>query len=46
MAIPIYTVLPYCVIVWGMSKDLTTLEIRSKLADLGLASFVRGNVLW
>ena len=34
------------IIVWGMSKDLTTLEIRAKLADLGLASFVRGNVLW
>ena len=30
-----------------MPKDLTTLEIRAKLADLGLASFVyRGNVLW
>ena len=26
-----------------MPKDLTTLEIRAKLADLGLA---RGNVLW
>ena len=29
-----------------MPKDLTTLEIRAKLADLGLASFVRGNVFW
>ena len=29
-----------------MPKDLTTLEIRTKLTDLGLASFVRGNVLW
>ena len=29
-----------------MPKDLTMLEIRAKLADLGLASFVRGNVLW
>ena len=29
-----------------MPKDQTTLEIRAKLADLGLASFVRGNVLW
>ena len=29
-----------------MSEDLTTLEIRTKLADLGLASFVRGDVLW
>ena len=34
------------IIVWGMPKDLTTFEIRAKLADLGLASFVRGNVLW
>ena len=34
------------IIAWGMPKDLTTLEIRAKLADLGLASFVRGNVLW
>ena len=34
------------VIVWGMPKDLTTLKIRAELADLGLASFVRGNVLW
>ena len=40
------------IIVWGMPKDLTTLEIRANLADLhvhvhvGLASFVRGNVLW
>ena len=34
------------IIVWGMPKDLTTLEIRAKLTDLGLASFVRGNVLW
>ena len=29
-----------------MPKDLTMLEIRAKLADIGLASFVRGNVLW
>ena len=29
-----------------MPKDLTTLEIRAKLADLGLVTFVRGNVLW
>ena len=28
-----------------MPKDLT-LEIRAKFAGLGLASFVRGNVLW
>ena len=32
------------IIVWGMPKGLTTPEIRAKLA--GLASFVRGNVLW
>ena len=31
------------IIVCGMPIDLTTLEIRAKLADLGLA---RGNVLW
>ena len=30
-------------IVWGMPTDF---EIRAKLADLCLASFVRGNVLW
>ena len=29
-----------------MPKDLTMLEMRAELADLGLASFVRGNVLW
>ena len=34
------------IIVWGMPKDLTTLETRAKLADQGLASFVRGNVRW
>ena len=34
------------IILWGMPKDLTTLEIRSKLSDLGLVSFVRGNVFW
>ena len=34
------------IIVWGMPTDLTTLKIRAKLADLGLASFVWGNVLW
>ena len=28
------------IIVWGMPKDLPTLEIRAKLADLGLVSFV------
>ena len=29
-------------IVWGMHKDLPMLEIRAKLADLGLDSFVGG----
>ena len=34
------------IIVWGLHKDLTTLEVRAKFADMGLESFVRGNVLW
>ena len=34
------------IIVWGMPKDLPTLEIRDKLADLGLDSFVRGDAFW
>ena len=34
------------IIVWGMPKDLPTLEIRAKLADLGLDSFVRGDAFW
>ena len=34
------------IIVWEMPKDLPTLEIRAKLADLGLASFVRGDAFW
>ena len=34
------------IMVWGVPKDPITLEIRAKLADLGLASFFRGNVLW
>ena len=34
------------IIVWGMPKDLPTLEIRAKLADLGLDSFVRGAAFW
>ena len=29
-----------------LPKALTTLEIRSKFVDIGLASFVRGNVRW
>ena len=34
------------IIVWGVPRDLTTLEIRAKFADLGLVSFVRGKVFW
>ena len=34
------------ILVWGLPKALNTLEIRSKFVDLGLASFVRGNVRW
>ena len=34
------------IIVWGMPKDLPTLEIRAKMADLGLDSFVRGAAFW
>ena len=34
------------IIVWGMPKLLPTLEIRAKLADLGLDSFVRGDAFW
>ena len=34
------------IIVWGLHKELTTLEVRAKFAEMGLESFVRGNVLW
>ena len=35
------------IIVCGMPKDsLPTFEIRAKLADLGLDSFVRGEAFW
>ena len=34
------------ILVRGMPRDLTTLEIRAKFADLGLVSFVRGKVFW
>ena len=34
------------IIVLGMPKYLPTLEIRAKLADLGLECFVRGNTFW
>ena len=33
-------------IVWGMPKGLSTLEIRTKLADLGLVDFAGGAVAW
>ena len=32
------------IIVWGMPKSLSTLEIWAKLADIGLAGFARGSV--
>ena len=34
------------IIVWGVPKHLSTLEIRSKFADLGLSRFVSGKVAW
>ena len=34
------------IILWGMPKETSTLGVRVKLADLGLTSFVRGNVRW
>ena len=34
------------IIVWGMPKSLSTLEVRGKLADIGLVSVARGNVRW
>ena len=32
------------IIVWGLHKELTTLEVRAKFADMGLESL--RNVLW
>ncbi len=29
-----------------MPRDISTLEVRAKLADVRLASFVRGKVVW
>ena len=29
-----------------MHRDISTLDVRAKLANLGLASFVRGKVAW
>ena len=34
------------IIVWGLHKVLSTLEVRSIFADLVLGSFVRGKVYW
>ena len=34
------------IIVWDFSRDLSTLEIRAKLSDLGLSSFAAGKVAW
>ena len=34
------------IIVWGFSRDLSTLEIRAKLSDVGLSSFAAGKVAW
>ena len=34
------------IIVWGMPKSLSTLEVQGKLADIGLVSVARGNVRW
>ena len=34
------------IIVWGMPKSLSTLEVRGKLSDIGLVSVARGNVRW
>ena len=31
---------------WGLSSNLSTIKIRAKFSDLGLASFVAGNVVW
>ena len=33
------------IIVWGIPKDLPTLEVRAKLADLVLDSFVKDSML-
>ena len=34
------------IIVWGSSRDLSTLETRAKLSDLGLSRFAAGKVAW
>ena len=33
-------------IVWGMPRDASTLEVWTKLADVGQAGFARGSVMW
>ena len=35
-----------CILVWGMPRDASTLEVRTKLADVGLVGFARGSVFW
>ena len=34
------------IIVWGVPKHFSTLEVRCKFADLGLSRFVSGKVVW
>ena len=34
------------IILWGMHRDISTLEVWTKLVDSGLASFVREKVAW
>ena len=34
------------IILWGMPRELSTLEIRGKLADIGLVGFARGSIKW
>ena len=34
------------IIVWGMPRDASTLEVQGKLADVGLVGFARGSVVW
>ena len=32
--------------VWGLHKELTTLEVCTKFVDICLKSFIRGNIQW
>ena len=34
------------IIVWGMAESLSTLEVRTKLVDMGLVGFTGGHVAW